>query len=164
MSRKPKWLAPALWMAFFFWLDCFPFRGYAAWLAFPNFTLAFLLVATFYYEGGAALGLALGAGVAADAITGAPVHTVAYVAIYYAAWLIKGIFYRPGSPFHVMSYLLFAVGANVFLYAATSVGELVAGIPALFLLECGAVDFAVFLLMLVVFRRYERPTMYKMTR
>jgi hypothetical protein len=164
LSRERKWVEPVLWALFFFWLDVFPFRGWLGWLAAPDYILAYFLAVTFYYDGVPAVALAIGMGMAADAFSGTAVHTPVFVGSYYVVKLLKGVFYKPGSPFHIISYLLPVAGANLILYGMTWAGGMVHVAPAVLIVKCTAVDFPLFLAMLLLFRKHEQPRFYKIAR
>ena len=148
-------------MLFFLWLDLFPFHGPLAPLAAVNFSMCYLLAATFYYRGYVVPALALFAGIAADAFSGTAVHTAVFIGLYYGAALLRGFFYRPGSAFHVLSYVLLVAAADaVTYYAVTPAGG--AGFPVLFIAGLVLADYALFLLMLWFFREPDRVQLYKM--
>ncbi len=150
-------------MLLFLWLDFFPFRG----LLFPitglDFTLCYIMVATFYYDEPVTIVLAGAAGAFADAASGAFIHIPAFFAVFFAARILKKVFYRPGSAFHVISYIFVLAGAEIMLFIGTArSGFPESGFPALFLLRCMAINFLWFLLMLLIFRERSRAVLYKM--
>ena len=163
MKKNSRWYYPVLWLLLFAWLNMYPFRGILFPLSGLEFVLCFVLMATFHYDEAPAAAMAVGAGALLDAITGSFAHILVFTAVFFAAKLLKSVFYRPGSAFHVLAYAPLALAANALLYAATAQGGFSASrFPALFILEWSGVNFALFLLMLILFKPRSHAVMYKM--
>ena len=163
MKKNGRWYYPVLWLLLFVWLNMYPFRGFLFPLGGLEFALCFVLMATFHYEEPPAAALAVGAGALLDAITGSYIHTPAFASFFFAAKLLKSMFYRPGSAFHALAYAPLVLVANLVLYAGTAgVGFSAFNAPAVFLLEWSGINFALFLAMLLLFKPRGRAVMYKM--
>jgi hypothetical protein len=163
MKKKSRWYSPALWLLLFLWLNMYPFRGFLFPLSGLEFVLCFVMIATFHFEEAPAAALAVGAGALLDAITGHFIHTLVFTGIFFASKLLKSMFYRPGSTFHILSYAPFLLIANVVLYIETSGGGFsFFTAPALFILEWSGINFVLFLAMLMIFKPRGHAVMYKM--
>ncbi|MFA6448235.1 MAG: hypothetical protein WCX65_02105 [bacterium] len=163
MKKSGRWHYTVLWLLLFVWLNMYPFRGFLFPLSGLQFVLCFALMATFHFEEAAAAAMAVAAGALLDAITGGFIHTLAFAAVFFAAKLLKSMFYRPGSAFHALAYAPLVLIANAALYVGTAgPGFSLSGAPAVYLLEWSGINFALFLAMVLLFKPRGRAVMYKM--
>jgi len=162
MKKNGHGYRAVLWLFFFVWVDTLPFGGALYMLNGINFTLCYVLLATFRYSEPAAAALSIAGGVLLGMLTGSFAHLAAFTAVFFAAKLLKEIFYRPGSVAHILSYAPLAAAANAILYyggAAAWPGF--SRTPLIFLLELSGADYCWFLALLILFRDRNRAVLYK---
>ncbi|HOO55415.1 MAG TPA: hypothetical protein PLN69_01250 [bacterium] len=160
--KDERLVKTVLWGVFFLWLDLFPFNGFLVWLGGISFTICYLLAVIFYHSSIRAAAICVAAGFAVDAVSGMPVHTIGFAVLYYLSRVFKKIFYLPGSPAHIISFLPVIIVVNYFLYVTTRGGYGQGLFPNIYLLLWSLVDYLWFLIMLTVFKPRGRVEMYKM--
>ncbi len=162
MKKNGHGYKAALWLLFFIWLDTIPFGGAIAPVCGINFTMCYVMLTTFRHGEVFSAALAIAGGTLLGLITGSPAPLAAFTLIFFAAKLLKGIFYRPGSAAHVLSYAVIAAVANVALYyGGAAEWRGLARTPFLYVLAITGADYCWFLLLLIVFRDRNRAVLYK---
>lgn len=152
-------------MLLFIWIDTLGIlKGFGPRASGIEAALVFIALNSYFSESftfGA--GGVLFMGIIMDAISPVPVYTVTFAMLFYISLILKQKFYNPGSPAHIFSFLPAIMFSRLILYAAgNGISGNLYGMPLLSIMAGSIMDFALFAILLFLFRKRDMAVMYKM--
>lgn len=152
-------------MLLFIWIDTLGIlKGFGPRASGIEAALVFISLNSYFSESftfGA--GSVLFMGIIMDAISPVPVYTVTFALLFYISLILKQKFYNPGSPAHIFSFLPSIMFSRLILYAAgNGVSGHLSSMPVLSIIAGSVLDFSLFTILLLLFRKRDVAVMYKM--